>query len=817
MFRLALVFALALSTLSAQDIRTGVWRGQKVTYEVIAGRAIYQGDIDLGPVEELERAAKDPAGEREASGRPQSATRFRWPNRTVPYVISDELPNKQRVTDAIQHWNDVSPLRFVERTTETDYIRFVRVPGTGVCSSAVGRTGGPQNISLDDGCGVGSNIHEIGHAIGLWHEQSRHDRDLYVKVEESNIDKRRLFNFDQEINTGQDFGLYDFGSIMHYGAFDFSRNGQISIRTVPAGIPIGQRAGLSPGDLDGVRRMYDVPSSTTTITTFPAGLQIVVDGETHTAPKAFEWAPGERHTIGVPEVQGAGAIRHVFGRWTDDGAATHAITVNPDIRVYAAAFVRQARLQIAANTPDGEVAATPASPDGYYSDGTVVEVRARPNTGAFFGGWTGTGVTAANAGRNPARVVVRSAELRYAANFTRAPVTVVTSDPIGLQVQVDGATVTTPRVFTWQPGSTHSLNVANPNQQGGGAPARYVFESWADAPEASRTVTAGQESATYTARFQTQYSVMSSNSPFNQGSVRIEPVPEAGSYFAAGSTITLTASPNSSSRFTGWSGDLGGSNNPEIRVVDDQLQITANYAVPRQITTAATLSAATFLTGAIAPGQIVTLFGLEIGPETPGETRLTPAGRIDTTTAETRVLFDGVPGPMLYASRHQVIAVVPFSVGERTSTLVQVEHRGQTSNALRLAVAPAAPGLFTRNATGRGGGAILNQNGSLNGPENPAVKGSVIVLYATGAGLTDPSSIDGALSAAPFPEPRLPVRVFIGNREAGILYAGAAPTLVAGVLQVNARIPDDAPSGNLTVTLQVGDYRSPGVVTVAVQ
>jgi uncharacterized protein (TIGR03437 family) len=131
-------------------------------------------------------------------------------------------------------------------------------------------------------------------------------------------------------------------------------------------------------------------------------------------------------------------------------------------------------------------------------------------------------------------------------------------------------------------------------------------------------------------------------------------------------------------------------------------------------------------------------------------------------------------------------------------------------------VPDAAPGIFTLDSSGQGVGAILNQDGSLHGPLNPAAPGSVIVFYATGEGLTDPPSEDGKIAGSPLPRPVLPVQVIIGGLDAEILYAGAAPGLTAGVMQVNARIPGNLTQrGAVNIVLIVGERSSrPGVVVV---
>jgi uncharacterized protein (TIGR03437 family) len=218
----------------------------------------------------------------------------------------------------------------------------------------------------------------------------------------------------------------------------------------------------------------------------------------------------------------------------------------------------------------------------------------------------------------------------------------------------------------------------------------------------------------------------------------------------------------------------------------------------------------------VSPGELVTIFGANFGP--PSDARGDLDGDFVVDSVEnTQVLFDSVAAPLLFASPNQINTVVPFGVAA-PGTKVQVLYQGQPTASATVPVQAASPAVFALDGSGGGQGAILNQDGSVNSGTNPARAGSVVVIYSTGAGLTSPPSVDGLLTSLPYPEPTLPVTVSIDGKPAQILYAGAAPGLVAGVLQINAAVPANAtPAPYDQVVVRVGDYSSPTAVTIAVQ
>jgi uncharacterized protein (TIGR03437 family) len=229
-------------------------------------------------------------------------------------------------------------------------------------------------------------------------------------------------------------------------------------------------------------------------------------------------------------------------------------------------------------------------------------------------------------------------------------------------------------------------------------------------------------------------------------------------------------------------------------------------------------NAASFAPGPVAPGEFVTIFGTSVGPSTPANLVLTPSGTVDTILSGTQVFFNNIAAPVIYTSGTQVSVIVPYEIARDTSATLKVEYQGIASLTQTVRVIDSSPGIFVANASGQG--AILNQNGSPNSAQNPAAVGSVISIFATGEGQTDPAGVDGVINAQtlPLPKPALPVTVQINGQTAEVTYAGAAPGEVAGMLQVNARIPANVPSGaSVPVTITVGDATSQAGVTVAIK
>ncbi|HEY4360543.1 MAG TPA: M12 family metallopeptidase [Bryobacteraceae bacterium] len=821
-------------TLPAQisvELGQTIFRGRAVTYRVVHGHAILEGDLDLGPLEKLQPQALVP-----------NDSQLLWPGGVIPYAIDSNVPNPQRISDAIALWTSQTALRFNPRSKEGNYITFSRTfLNNQICASAVGMTGGPQTLSVDDLCTSLDLAHSLGHAIGLYGEHTRADRDFYVTPNSSNIDKRYLPDYALSVPIASEQGPYDYASLMHFGRYARAADRNlITLETIPAGIPLDGVAvtGISAGDIDAVNRLYPPPISVnigpasppaTTITSNPPGLQVLIDGSLSTTPALVNWSFGSAHTVDVPAVQRDGTpTRYLFARWSDNGAKSHTVTASADVSVFTVHFVRQFQFTNSVSPASaGTVKVTPLSPDGYYTEGTALSLLAAPATGYQFLTWNNTagsiltnvhGISAANIS-----FLLSQPGLNYIATFATASTNLllINTVPPELPVSVNATILPAPRNISAAAASTVTVSAAPTISFGTGA-TRYVFTGWNDSGAATHLINLPKtgQFGTVTALYKTQHLVTTAT--LGPGSLTVTPSSPDG-YYDDGAQITITAAPSSGAQLTRWDGDASGSTLVQTITVKKQIAVQATFQQPFTLSAANIVNAASFLFTPVSPGEIVTIFGLNIGPPSLVQLALDLNGKVETSLASCSILFDGIAAPLVYVSPNQLAAVVPYGVAGHSTTSVQISLSGSLSNAVTLPVGATSPALFSSNSSGRGPAAIVNQDGTLNGPLNPAAKGTYVLLFGTGEGQTNPKGLDGSVAKAPnFPAPLGAVSVLIGGPPgigvpAQLLYAGAAPGDVAGVLQIDAVIPFNVPSGQVPISFAVAGSSSYDMATISIQ
>jgi uncharacterized protein (TIGR03437 family) len=226
------------------------------------------------------------------------------------------------------------------------------------------------------------------------------------------------------------------------------------------------------------------------------------------------------------------------------------------------------------------------------------------------------------------------------------------------------------------------------------------------------------------------------------------------------------------------------------------------------------------VTGRISSGELISIFGNGIGPDSPAGLELTPEGKVSTKLSGTEVWIGGLAAPLTYAQKDQINAVTPYYAGQTPQ--VRIVRDGVTVGEIRLSATAADPGVFRYPPDPATPGAVrhaaaLNEDGSVNSAENPAQPGSVVSIFTTGLGATEPLLDDGAVSLENLPKPKLPVSVeIVGPQpEVEVTYAGQAPGLVAGAMQINFRLQGGTIPGPLLLTLKAGEFTS-GMFTVNV-
>jgi uncharacterized protein (TIGR03437 family) len=256
------------------------------------------------------------------------------------------------------------------------------------------------------------------------------------------------------------------------------------------------------------------------------------------------------------------------------------------------------------------------------------------------------------------------------------------------------------------------------------------------------------------------------------------------------------------------------------------VQATDSFSVAASLTVTLTIgdtpvigavvNAASGKSGAVAPGEIVVIYGTNVGPTQLATLQLDSDGNVATQLAGVTAMFNGIAAPLIYVSSTAVAAVVPYEIAG-DSVQLTISFQGQLGAPFSITVAPAAPGIFTADSSGSGQAAAVNQDASYNDAAHPAPAGSFLTLFVTGEGQTSPPGVDGKPAALPFPKPVLPVTVTIGGEIASVPYAGGAPGEVAGLMQLDVQIPLDATPGSaIPIQVKIGDPSTQPGVTIAV-
>lgn len=745
------------------QIHHGFFRKFPVTYVVKNGRAICQGDIILDKVEPQRSPSSFGINSLGIDYGQYLWTRV-GNQYQIPYVIDPNSGDLTNLNSAISQFNSTfSIIKFVPRTTQSDYVNFFFDPNdnSGQGEATIGRVGGEQGVEGAGGsfnpCSVTTILHEMGHVIGLWHEQSRPDRNAYVSINYANVIKGSFYNFDQVYDNAQQTTLFDYASLMQYGAFTFSRNGGPVMESIPAGIPLSNPNGYSAADIDGVRRLYGDPPTAVTVTSNPPGLQVMVDGATITTPQVFNWTLNSNHTVDIPAgvqskpgvISGstqATTFYYTYGRWNDSAAASHMINVSPGngnlatpaaspaVTTYSANFVQLVPYGTSV-FPAGTGTVTPSPlPQNYPGSGLLFYVArqqasltATPNAGQNFYAlinspfWLPGSLSA-----NPKTFYVPDTGLAIntTVEFSPNPVYTINVAPntfsSNLYIYADGNFWYAPKNFSafydsgWTSGSNHTLAV-DATEYPYSFGSRYAFSNWSDgAMTANRSVTLPGTSATYTANLTPQFYVADYVNETCAGSINISPPsPTFDGFYPSGTALTFTETTNSGWTFTGWQYDLTGTVNPKMLTITDEVLVTADYNTTSAPLTLTSLSPASVLSGnpdftltlngtGFTPNSVVSVNGTFPTVNFINSTQLTvtvPAAAV-AQPGGFQVWVDNFPT----GADCGAFVALPFNVGNRlTSVVSRMTHGGGGTFDINLSLT-GPRGIETRSSVSLGAG-----------------------------------------------------------------------------------------------------------------
>jgi len=558
---------------------------------------------------------------------------------------------------------------------------------SGVCEALEGYEGVPaQPMTGSTNCTVGTILHEMGHVIGLWHEQSRADRSTYIKVSYGNVIKGSWSYFEPPVDNYQNLTTYyDYASLMQYPAFSFTRNGKPVIETIPAGMPLNSTEGMpipssvnySAGDIEAIRRLYGDPPAHVTVTSNPVGLQVIVDGTTITTPQKYSWALNSTHTIDVPAgVQTltgdiansttSATFYYTYGRWNDSTDQSHTITITPgngetafpssapQVATYSANFIQLVPYSAAVSPSGaGQVSVSPqpltysGATGSFFVARQYVTLAETQSSGWSFYEFNNSPFwLPGGLGLKPKPFYVPDTgnPVNTTAEFSNKNIYTISVAPetsvSNLSITVDGGFVYSPKNFssyydsTWTAGSTHTLAYSSPEYPYS-ENSRYAFESWSDGGAASHTITRPSGGTKYVATVTPEFQPATNfNYPPCGGTATISPAsPTGDGFYPSGQQLQFTATADSGWTFAGWTYDLTGTTNPTTLTATDETLVFANFNITNTPLTLTGLSPSSVSSGSpaftlkltgtgFAPGSLVTFNGKYLTPTYVSSTEL---------------------------------------------------------------------------------------------------------------------------------------------------------------------------------------------------
>ena len=598
---LAAAFFFAVPVAHAAEVFRTLWHGQWVDYVEQGDMAVTDGDIIMGTaaaVREWRIAVERGQHQIAATAKALSIDNAGklWQRGAsgvieVPFTI--EAGNSTTINSAVTEVNRVlaGTLQWVPRVAQTDYVAFNLIaPDTGACSSSVGRVGSRQAILGDPVCSVSTLVHEMGHAMGLWHVQQDASADAFVDLKLSRMDPGKRSN-NLPIFATRTVGGYDYNSIMHYSRTSFSAFAdRVTLETKPAGIDVAGTGTFSPADIDALLRLYGAAPVLTTINSNPPGLKLFVDGVTVTTPAVFNWAQGSVHRMwAARDLQSKDGFQFAFGRWSHDAGAEPSTQLTwlvrpgdgslgapanaPSSTVFTAHFIRLIDVTPTAPSQAGGLSSVVARASPWagtaslYPQFSAFDLRATPAAG-FQGYFTWSGAFAYDGGAgilNKISLLLTGtlAQQTIGSLFTSDPVIAVNAvgdgifDGVSVRITSPGGAVSTsvaPRIGRTTPG-TWKFEMTSP--QFIGSSIRHTLDGY----EGFDNTTTGEVAMpasgvrAVTIRAHRDFAPYKQVIPSCAGSITFS---DSSGWVRYGAPLAVTLNASNSAIFTGWSGTASG-------------------------------------------------------------------------------------------------------------------------------------------------------------------------------------------------------------------------------------------------------------------
>jgi len=553
-----------------------------------------------------------------------------------------------------------------------------------------------------------------------------------------------------------------------------------------------------------------------TIDTSPPGLEVLLDRTPATTPANVEWGWNSEHTLGTAGVQRDAQNRlWIFDSWSDGGTVNHTFRVTPGASpvTVTARFAPGATASFLTQPPglplqvDGRIN-WPSYNFSWAADSMhSVEAPAAQTDGRGhkyrFQSWS-NGASAAQQVRmpNPPQ------DFRLTANYNPVAQVILESEPTGVALRVDGEDCATPCVVERPPGTTVSVSAPLTVPSSGG---RLAFLNWSDGGPASRTLTAADDPQSFTARYRWQYPLtLSAVPPEAAGLLTVPASPD--SYYDSPARVQVTVQPRAGYRFRSWTGDLSGTGASAWIEMGAPHSVQALLdAVPYVPDSAVQNAAGRGPLSAVAPGSVVSVFGLNLAEQL----AVGPASPLAQSLADVTVNLGDRLVPLFFVSPNQINLQLPADVEPGPQTL-RIQAAGKPAVQAAFTAARNAPGIFCRQSGGLDMAVAEHEDGSAIIPASPARRDELVTVYGTGLGPYDHPAPDGFALPVDVPFPLLdPVEIVLSDvTVTPELAAGAAGRV--GVQVVRFRLTPEVPAGgNVRVVLRVNGVESnPAVLPV---